>query len=116
MTSVSLRAEALGVLHRLTAGMPTLDTDDLAGQPLSPAEYRLTDAAGDAELALLNALLAVEHELLAAEFAALERLLVYCQFADGALDARLLALPERAFGRALSDIYELGWVNTNKED
>jgi hypothetical protein len=96
--------------------MPTVNTDDLSGQPLTPAEHRLTDAAGETELALLNALLAVEHEMADHEFAALERLLGYCQFADGALDARLLALPDRAFAAAALDLYELGWVNTNNED
>jgi hypothetical protein len=110
------RAEVLRVLHRLTAGTPTLTTDDLAGQPLSAVERRLLNAAGDDDLALLNACLAVEGELHGREFVALERLLTYCQFADGPLDERLAALPARAFAGAALGLYELGWVNTSKED
>ena len=46
----------------------------------------------------------------------LERLLVYGQFEDGSLDARLVALPDRAFARAAHDLYELGWVTSHEED
>jgi hypothetical protein len=98
-----LRAEVLRVLHRLTLGMPELTTDDLAGQPLSPAERRLLNAAADENLALANALLALEAEHRAAQFAALETLIAHAQFSDGPLDDRLAALPRRAFGRASAD-------------
>lgn len=111
-----IRAEVLRVLHKAALGMPALTTDDLAGQPLSPAELGLMNAAEDEDLALLNALLAVEAELREAEFATVERLLVLTRFAEGELDERLLALPDRTFGRAASDLYALGWVNTNKEE
>jgi hypothetical protein len=110
------RAEVLRVMHRLTAGYPALTADDLAGQPLSAVERRLLDAAGDDDLALLNACLAVEGELQGREFVALERLLSYCQFAEGPLDGRLAALPAGAFARAAHGLYELGWVNPSKED
>lgn len=106
-----IRAEVLRVLHRLTLGMPDLTPDDLAGQPLSPAEKGLLNTAGQEDLALLNALIEVEREALAAEFSALERLLAHAQFEDGDLDARVSALPERAFARAASALYALGWVD-----
>lgn len=105
-----LRAEVLRVLHRLTLGMPELTTDDLAGQPLTPAERGLLAAAGEEDLALANALLAVEAEHRAAQWAALETLLAHAQFSDGDLDERLVALPRRAFGRAATALYTLGWV------
>ena len=72
-----MRAEVLRVLHKLTLGAPVLSADDLNDAPLTPAEVGLAFAAGDEELALLNALLEVEAELRATEFAALERLLVW---------------------------------------
>jgi hypothetical protein len=108
--SPEIRAEVLRVLHKAAFGMPTLTTDNLAGQPLSPAELGLMNAAGEEDIALLNALLAVEAELRDAEFTTLERLLVLTQFEEGELDARLRALPRRAFARAASALYVLGWV------
>lgn len=50
------------------------------------------------------------------EFAALERLLALCPFSAGDLDERLCALPLRAFASAALDLYELGWIDTTKED
>ena len=82
----------------------------------SPAERGLLEAAGDDELALLNALVEFEAEQRAAQFAALERLLTYCQFADGPLDERIAALPGRAFATAALGLYDIGLVNTNTED
>lgn len=114
--SPEFRAEVLRVLHRLTYGMPTLTTQDVYAQPLSPAGQRLLETAGEPELALLNAVLEVEAELRDAEFAALEQLLTLCQFDEGALAERVAALPDRAFALAVSGLYELGWVNANKED
>jgi hypothetical protein len=58
-----------------------------------------------------------EHELHEQAFDALERLLTLVQFSDGSLDERVLALPRRAFARAASCMYELGWITpTTKED
>lgn len=105
-----LRAEVLRVLHKLTLGHPTLTADDLNDAPLSPAELGLASAATDEELALLNAILVTEAEHRAAEFATLERLLVYCQFDDGPIDDRLVALPDHAFARAALAVGELGWI------
>jgi hypothetical protein len=109
--SPELRAEVLRVLHKMTAGVPTVTVHDLAGQPLSPAERRLSVAAGEEDYALLNALLELEAETRERDFAALERLLALAQFEDGDLDDRLLALPPRAFASAASALYELGWVH-----
>jgi hypothetical protein len=36
-----------------------------------------------------------------------------CQFNDGKLAERVVALPDRAFARAVTDLYELGWINTD---
>jgi hypothetical protein len=44
------------------------------------------------------------------EWAALEELLVWAQFEEGALDARILALPDRAFRRAAFLAAILGFV------
>jgi hypothetical protein len=104
-----VRAEVIRVLHKATFGMPTLSVNDPAGQPLSVAEQRCIDAAEQDDLELLNALLAIEHEMVEHEFAALERLLFYCQFADGELDERVMALPDRAFLDAMGDQTSLGW-------
>jgi hypothetical protein len=106
-----MRAEVLRVLHTLTLGAPVLSADDLNDAPLTSAEVGLAFAAGNEELALLNAVLEVEAELRATEFAALERLLVLAQFTEGALDNRLLELPPLAFARAAADLYVLGWVD-----
>lgn len=47
------------------------------------------------------------------QWAALEFLLAYCQFSEGALDERILALPDRAFGRCAGCLYALGWVESS---
>lgn len=111
-----MRAEVLRVLHKATLGMPDLTTTDLAGQSLSPAERGLLEAAGDDDLALLNAFLQFEHEQRAEQFAALERLLTYCQFEDGPLGERVTQLPDRAFACAATDLYALGWVTVTDYD
>jgi hypothetical protein len=110
-----IRAEVLRVLHKLTCGMPALSADDLHGQPLTPAERGLAEAASDYDLALLNALLDVEAERRREQWAALERLLVYCQFSNGDLEARIVALPDGAFGRAALDLWALGWITSTTQ-
>lgn len=112
--SPEFRAEALRLLHRLTYGVPTLTTADINGQPLSPAAHRLLDTAGELELALLNSMLEIEDDLRTDEFAALERLLTYCQFEQGAIAERIRTLPDRAWARAVLDLYTLGWVTPEK--
>lgn len=62
----------------------------------------LLNAAGEDDLALANALLALEAEHRAEQFAALEALQAHAQFSDGELDDRVSGLPHRAFGRAAS--------------
>jgi hypothetical protein len=63
------------------------------------------------DLDLINACLVIEEEIRREEFAALERLLAHCQFEDGDVDDRILALPPKAFARAVRDLYELGWID-----
>jgi hypothetical protein len=113
-----LRAEVLRVLHKFAAGMPTLSVNEASAAALPGAtrrDIRFMHAAGGEDLALLNACLDAERELQEREFATLERLLVYCQFADGALTERLIALPTRAFARAALDLYELGWIDREED-
>jgi hypothetical protein len=45
------------------------------------------------------------------EWLALEELLNLAQWYDGTLDARLLALPDRMFARAVIMLGRLGWIN-----
>jgi hypothetical protein len=66
---------------------------------------------GEVELAL-----AQDSRRWALEFAALEQLLALCQFEEGALDARIRALPDQAFARAAFRLYVLGWVNNTEEE
>jgi len=110
------RAEILRALHKLTAGVPLLTPTEAQGMGLLRAtkrDLRLMDAAGSEDLALLNACLSVEAALREEEFATLERLLCLCQFGEGDLDERVLALPKRAFVRAAADLDALGWMPTD---
>lgn len=45
------------------------------------------------------------------QWAALEYLLTYCQFSEGALDERILALPINTFKGCVCGMYALGWVD-----
>jgi hypothetical protein len=74
------------------------------------ALIRFLNLATDDDLVLLNACLAVEDQCRREEREALERLLTLCQFSDGDLDERLVALPDRAFACAVFDLYALGWI------
>jgi hypothetical protein len=97
----------------LTAGRPTLTTNEalaLAIPQLTPRDRRFAAAATDDDLALLNELLRLEDDCRRDEIAALEHLLMLCQFEEGALDERLRALPLRAFASAALDLYVLGWA------
>ena len=114
-----LRAEVLRVMHKMTAGVPTLtavEAQAVIAARLSRRDLRFANAVGPDDLALLNALLSVEEALRREEFARLERLLTYCQFSDGPLSDRLLDLPTGAFARAALDLYELGWVDRPHEE
>lgn len=109
-----LRAEVLRVLHKFAAGVSTLSVSEASAAAfpgVTRREIRFMHAAGEEDLALLNACLEVEHELREREFAALERLLVLSQFNEGPLDDRLRALPPRAFAHAALCLYELGWID-----
>lgn len=113
VTSPWLRARVLGALYKLTVGAPSLDVYDMSydvGRMLNKREVRLLEAAGEEDLALLNALLALEAATREEQFDALERMLVYCQFEEGELSDRVAALPDRAFARAAFELYALGWV------
>jgi hypothetical protein len=114
-----LRAEVLRALHKVTGGVPTLSTDEtiaVASRRLTRRDVRFMHAAGEEDLELLNACLMMEHELREQAFYALERLLTYCQFGEGTLDERVIALPDRAFTRVVCDLYELGWLHDADED
>lgn len=50
-------------------------------------------------------------ERLRLEWQLLEALLFWASFADGSLDERVLALPPRAFARAVELMSALGWVD-----
>jgi len=114
-----LRAEVLRALHKVTGGVPTLSTDEaiaVASRWLTRRDVRFMHAAGEEDLELLNACLSVEEAFRRDQFATLERLLAYCQFDDGTLDERVTGLPDRAFARAVSDLYKLGWVTPTEEE
>lgn len=103
----------------MTGGVPTLTPDEasaVASRRLSGRDVHYLRAAGDDDLALLNACLSVEEGIRQEQFATLERLLSHCQFADGALSDRIYALPNRAFARAANDLYHLGWVDANEKE
>lgn len=51
-----------------------------------------------------------EAERLHYEWEVLEALLFWTSFSDGSLDERVLALPPRAFARAVELMRALGWV------
>ena len=119
MVDAQIRAQVLRVLCKVTGGVPTLSTDEavsVASRRLTRRDIRFLHAAGEEDLALLNACLIVEEEFRREQFATLERLLAYCQFDDGTLDERILALPDHAFARAALDLYELGWVTSTEEE
>ena len=69
--------------------------------------------ATEEDFALLNACLAVENDWRREAWAALERVLMLCEFNDGTLAERVVALPDRTFAGAVLDLYELGWINTD---
>jgi hypothetical protein len=112
--SPELRADVLGALHKMTAGVPDLSPAEavaVASQRLTRDDLALLDLAGDEDFALLNACLTVEAVCRREAWERLEHLLTLCQFADGTLDERLRALPLRVFANAALDLYELGWIN-----
>jgi hypothetical protein len=112
--SPELRADVLGALHKMTAGVPELSPGEalaVASQRLTRDDLALLDVAGDEDYALLNACLSVEAVCRREAWDRLEHLLAYCQFAEGTLDERLRALPLRAFASAALDLVELGWIN-----
>src|SRR5437016_1291156 len=87
------RAEVLRVLHKMTAGVPELSPDEalaVASQRLTGRDLRFFDLASDEDLALLNACLAVEEQCRREAWAALEHLLMLCQFSDGTLAERVV--------------------------
>jgi hypothetical protein len=109
-----LRAECLRVLHKYCAGVPTLthaEARAIAIQAWHRRDQRFMQFVEPEDLNLINSCLMVEHAIRQDEFAALERLLTYCQFEDGDIDDRILALPPRAFARVVLDLYELGWID-----
>jgi hypothetical protein len=111
--AVALRAEVLRAAYKATAGVPVLSCEEsleVALPQITKRDIRFMQLAGADDLALLNAVLSAEAELREAEFVTLERLLAYCQFSDGDLDERLLALPDRAFARAATALYDLSWA------
>lgn len=67
---------------------------------LSACDRRFAAAATDDDLALVNELLRLEDDGRRDEIAALEHLLAFCQFEEGALDDRLRVLPLSAFASA----------------
>lgn len=108
------RAEVLRALYTVAAGVPTLTLAEAcatAAPRLTARDLRLLDAVGTEDLALLNACLSAEATIREDKFSTLERLLFYCQFGEGSLDARILALPDRAFAGAALGLYELGWID-----
>ena len=114
-----MRAAVVAVIHRLTLGWPELTTDDLLAWPVSPAELGLLEQHDDADLALVNALLEVEADYRAQEYAALERLLAQLQWSEGegnSLEDRIKALPGRAYGRAAANAWALGWVTLHRPE
>jgi hypothetical protein len=66
-------------------------------------------AAGDEDLALLNACLEVEAELRQQGYVAVERLLATVAVRNGRLSERVTSLPDRDAARALCDLYEARW-------
>jgi len=112
--SVVIRADVLGALHKMTAGVPDLSPIEalaVATQRLTRDDLALLDVAGDEDFALLNACLNVEAVCRREAWDRLEHVLTLCQFGEGTLDERLRALPLRAFASAALDLYELGWIN-----
>jgi hypothetical protein len=117
--AAELRAEVLRALHKVTGGIPTLSTDEtiaVASRRLTRRDVRFMHAAGEEDLALLNACLVMEHELREQAFYALERLLTLVQWSDGTLDERVRALPWNAFAPAALCLYELGWLTSTEEE
>jgi hypothetical protein len=114
-----LRAEVLRVLHKYMGGVPTITPDEaraIAQRAVSKRDLRFMQHVTTDDLDLLNACLDAERDAREHGFDALERLLALCQFEDGALDERVLALPHRAFARAALDLYALGWIDRSQED
>jgi hypothetical protein len=112
--SPELRADVLGALHKMTAGVPDLSPGEalaVASQRLTRDDLALLDLAGDDDFALLNACLNVEAACRREAWERLEHLLTLCQFEEGTLDERVRALPLRAFASAALDLFELGWID-----
>jgi hypothetical protein len=108
-----LRAEVLRVLHKFCGGMPVLTSEESIGVAIAGThkrDLRFALWVQDEDLDLINACLEVEHELREDAFAALEELLMWCQFSDGSISERIHALPDRAFTSAMLDLYEIGWI------
>lgn len=97
-------------------GYPLVDPAALAGEGLLP-DHPAKVVAALSELdhvdnALVNACLTVEHELREQAYRHVERLLRLVVDRPGALDARVLALPDVYQARALLDLYMAGWVDS----
>lgn len=109
-----VRAERLRVMLVAFNGMPYLDPAEAAGHgltDLSLADMALMCDVGDDDLALANACLEIEEELRQRGYAAVERLAVRVAGNAGELDDRIRLLPRPDVSLAISDLYELGWID-----
>lgn len=100
-------------MHAYALGVPLIDPTDAAARPaaqLTQRDLAVAKLSSSDDLALLNAVLELEHEQRERDFATLERLLAYAQFDEGDLDERLYALPTRAFANAAICCIALGWI------
>ena len=114
-----LRGEVLRVLHKFTAGMPLLREDQVqavTAKSVTQRDLRFTNWVHQEDLDLINACLEVEQEEREHAFAVLEHLLALCQFSEGPLDERVLALPKKAFALAALDLHVIGWVGPDPEE
>lgn len=105
------RAERLRVL--LSVG-PWLPDTRAAVDQLSLDELAALDGLDEQDLALANACHAVESEMRARAFAAVERLgaaITTAAEPGGAIEDRVRSLPNREFAEAVRAIIDLGWVD-----
>jgi hypothetical protein len=109
--SVAARAERLRVGLAVFSGDVTqAEALALAGEQLSPWDWEiLAGPPADDDLHLLNACLALEAELRAAQYRALGRLLGSVAPGEGEWGDRLVALPRPQLSRALLDLMALHW-------
>lgn len=108
------RAERLRLFLHCCGGAPELDPVEAMAAgltPLDPSDVDLLHQLEAADLDLGNACAAVESELRAEAWAAVERLLALVEALPGALAERIGYLPEPEFAAAARILFALGWVD-----